>query len=185
MIECAQRKVLYAIKRAICQKLPPSKVICLTTPKTSCDKIVLDANRMYPKNPTQHAADLRMLENCESMAQAFINPVTKTPKQIECIRVDGASDEGPTHEEVQFLWTERHFEKQSFATLVSARNSGASYLNRVELKNGCLALGHANLFIPSIFDGSCLDPTTGKVDPVKLAHNMDLATEVYMNRVNG
>ena len=72
---------------------------------------VVKATAVYPKNPTQHAADLRMLENCESMAQAFINPIAKTPKQIECIRVDGASDKGPSHEEVQFLWTERHFEK--------------------------------------------------------------------------
>ena len=73
----------------------------------------------------------------------------------------------------------------SVATLVSARNSGASYLNRVELQNGCLSLGHANLFIPSTLGGTCMDATSGKVDPLKLAYNMELATEVYINRVNG
>ena len=29
-------------------------------------------------------------------------------ESIECIRVDGASDEGLSHEEVQYWWTERH-----------------------------------------------------------------------------
>lgn len=33
--------------------------------------------------------------------------------------------------------------------MVTARSGGASYLNRVELQNGCLSLGHANIFIPS------------------------------------
>ena len=32
---------------------------------------------------------------------------------------------------------------------VTSRCSGNSFLNRVELQNGCLALGHANLFILS------------------------------------
>ena len=68
---------------------------------------------------------------------------------------------------------------------MSARNSGASYLNRVELQNGCQALAHANLFVPSTLGGSCLDSNTGKVDPEKFKRNMKLATEVYMNRVNG
>ena len=146
---------------------------------------VVKATAVFPKNPTQHAADLKMLEHLEPTAQAFVNPLTKTRKCIECIRVDGASDEGPSHEEVQFLWTERHLVTGCVATLVSARNSGASYLNRVELQNGCLSLGHANLFIPSTLGGTCMDATSGKVDPLKLAHNMELATEVYINRVNG
>ena len=67
---------------------------------------------------------------------------------------------------------------------VNSCNSGASYLNRVELQNGCQALAHANLFVPSTLGGSCLDSNTGKVDPEKFKHNMKLATEVYMNRVN-
>lgn len=58
---------------------------------------VVKTTAAYPKNTTQHAADLRMLGNCESMPRAFINPATKTPKQIECIRVDGASDKGSSH----------------------------------------------------------------------------------------
>ncbi len=32
---------------------------------------------------------------------------------------------------------------------INNQNSGSSYLNRVELQNGCLTLAHANLFIPS------------------------------------
>lgn len=98
--------------------------------------------------------------------------------------MDGASDEGPGHVEVQFWWTMRHHKKPTFITLVTARNSGASYLNRVELQNGCLALTHANLFIPSNLNGSCFDPETGKLDKGRLKCNMDLATEIYIQRVN-
>ena len=46
---------------------------------------------------------------------AFINLVTGFPKLVDCIRVDGASD-GPGHEEVQFWWTKRHFERSKVAT---------------------------------------------------------------------
>ena len=63
------------------------------------------------------------------LLQGFSNPRTCSPKEIECIRVDAASDEGPSHEEVQFWWTERHFKRPTIAT--SARNSGSSHLNRV------------------------------------------------------
>ena len=76
-----------------------------------------------------------MLENEEKTKAAFINPLTEQPKQIECIRVDGAVDEGPSHLEVQFWWTLRHFERPTIATLVTTWDSGASYLNRVELQD--------------------------------------------------
>ncbi len=36
---------------------------------------------------------------------------------VECIRVDGAGDEGPSHLEVQYFWTKRHLEEGSLATL--------------------------------------------------------------------
>ena len=69
-------------------------------------------------------------------------------------------------------------------TLVTTRNSGASYLNRVELQSGCLAVAHANLFIPSNLNGSCFDPSTGKVDQDRLEANLSLATQIYIDRVN-
>ena len=117
---------------------------------------------LFPKNPAQHFKDFEMLESSPDIQPAFINSITGKRKLIECIRVDGASDEGPSHEEVQFMWTARHLSKATIATLVTARNSGSSYLNRVELQNGCLAMAHANLFIPSTLGGSCMDGT--KVD---------------------
>ena len=76
-------------------------------------------------------------------------------------------------------------QRPTVVTLVTARSSGASYLNRVELQNGCLALGHANLFIPSNLNGSCFDPQTGKLDQERLRKNMDQATDIYISRVNG
>ena len=75
--------------------------------------------------------------------------------------------------------------RPTFITLVTARNSGASHLNRVELQNGCLALAHANLFIPSNLSGSCFSPETGKIDFERLKQNMDDATDIYISRANG
>ena len=142
------------------------------------------ASGVYPKNPAQHASDIEMLEQQPEIAPAFIDLTTNQRKLVECVRVDGASDEGPAHEEVQFFWTARHLEKEYIATIVSARNSGASYLNRIELQNGCLALGHANVFIPSTLVGSNIDSNTAKLDKETFTRNMELATDVYINRVN-
>ena len=126
-----------------------------------------------------------MLEQSPEFSAAFLNPVTGDPKIVECIRVDGASDEGPSHEEVQFYRTERHLRKELYATIVTSRCSGSSYLNRVELQNGCLALEHANLFIPSTLSGSNMDLETGKINREQYQKNMNLATDVYINRVDG
>ena len=117
-----------------------------------CAGIVKGAG-IYPKNAAQHAADLTMLENVPTIQPAFMNPQNGNAKQIECIRVDGETDEGPSHQEIQFWWTLRHLRRPTLVTLVTARNSGASYLNRMELQNGCLALAHTNLFIPLNLNG--------------------------------
>ena len=49
---------------------------------------------------------------------------------------------------------------------------------KVELQNGCLALAHSNLFIPSTLGVSS---DIGKVDKQKYTINMDMATDVYTN----
>ena len=146
---------------------------------------VVKAAGIYEKNPAQHYADLEMLEKVNELQPAFINVHSNTNKKIECVRVDGAADEGPSHVEVQFWWCKRHLEQPTHVTLVTARNSGASYMNRVELQNGCLALAHANLFIPSNLNGSCFNPDTGKLDADRLSKNMTSATDLYIERVNG
>lgn len=43
----------------------------------------------------QHMCDLEMLEQKSELQSAFTNPLTGERKAIECIRVDGAGDEGP------------------------------------------------------------------------------------------
>ena len=146
---------------------------------------VVNASGVFPKNPAQHSSDIEMLESVKELKLAFFNPTNEARKFIECIRVDGASDEGPSHTEVQFFWTLRHYTKRYFATLITARSSGCSYMNRVELQNGCLALGHANIFIPSTLCGSNIDTKTGKVDRQRFLENMDKAAYVYINRVDG
>ena len=110
---------------------------------------VVKAFPLHQKNPAQHFADLCMLESKEELKPVFLNLQSGLPKAIECVRVDGATDEGPAHAEVQYWWTKRHISRGRLATLVTTRSSGSSYLNRVELQNGCLSLGHANTFIPS------------------------------------
>ncbi len=147
-----------------------------TTPE-ACVGIV-KPHGIIPKNPSQHASDLCSLKHEESLKPYLID------KEIFCARVDGAGDEGPSHLEVQFLWAEFHVKEQNACTLVTTRHSGGSYLNRVELTNGGLTNAHANLFIPSTLSGSNFDDS-GRVDPAKLQENMKLATEVYINRVQG
>ena len=104
--------------------------------------------------------------DCAFFQKILLNTSTTTGdhKNIECIRVDGSADGGPAHEEVQYWWTRRHLETKSLATLVSTRNSGRSFKNRVGLQIGCLALGHANTFIPSTLNGSCVQ--NGKVNEI-------------------
>lgn len=143
---------------------------------------VVKAKKLFFKNPAQHYADMMMIEGNEETKPAFVNPVTGKRKEIECIRVDGGGDEGPVHQEVQYWWTKRHLIKGTKAIMVTTRSSGSSYKNRVELQNGCLALGHANLFIPSTLNGSCM--VSGKIDADLLCKNLDSAIDVYISRVD-
>ena len=109
---------------------------------------VVKASHVHQKSPSQHMADLTMLEKMGELSHLFRN------KLVEYVRVDGASDEGPSHLEVQFLWTERHYKKGSLVTMITSRCSGDSRLNRVELQNSHLSKGHSNTFIPSTLAGS-------------------------------
>lgn len=116
-----------------------------------CAGVVKAPIGLHPKNPCQHSEDLKMLQNQEELSAAFCNLATGEPKAIDAIRVDGATDEGPSHDEVQYYWSERHLIKNKVATLVTTRSSGSSYLNRVELQNGCLSQAHSNTFFHTIY----------------------------------
>lgn len=145
---------------------------------------VVKATGVQEKNPSQHAADLEIVENMALTRPLFFKELTETHKEVECIRVDGSTDEGPSHHEVQFMWTERHVCKSTKVMLVSTRCSGDSYLNRVELQNGCLSRGHSNLFIPSTLHGSPYG-SDGKIDEAKYKNNMTAAVQQYVERVDG
>ncbi|CAB3986652.1 Hypothetical predicted protein [Paramuricea clavata] len=144
---------------------------------------VVKAPVLFNKNSLQHFADLELLSQKKHSKSAFINPVTGKKKEIECVRVDGGYDEGPSHLEVQYWWTVRHLKCSSHAELVTLRNSSASLRNRVELQNGCLALCHANLFIPSTLHGSCT-LESGKVNEEVLKNNLGSAIDVYISHVD-
>lgn len=156
----------------------------LTTSEICCG--VVKASIVHEKNPAQHAADLKMLEGMKELSPVFYKEVNGKMqlKDIECIRVDGAGDEGPSHVEVQFLWAERHYQQPTRVTLVTARCSGDSFLNRVELQNGCLARGHANVFIPSTLCGAPYNKDTGDYDERKHCDNMEAALRQYIERVD-
>lgn len=49
--------------------------------------------------------------------------------------------------------------------------------------NSCIAKAHANLYIPSTLSGSNID--ANGVNAKKISENLDIATDVYIDRVNG
>ncbi len=63
-----------------------------TTPSTCL--AVVKLHFVFAKNPPEHAADLYIMIPNSNLVD--VN------KDVECIRVDGDSDEGPSHAEVQF-----------------------------------------------------------------------------------
>ena len=84
---------------------------------------------------------------------------------------------------MQFMWTEWHFKMAKVCTFVTSRFSGGSYLSHIELLNGCLAVGHSNVFIPSTILGS--NRNTDGIDNEKLQANLDAASDVYINTMTG
>lgn len=142
---------------------------------------IVKAQSLHCKNPTQHDADFTMLQQKEVLAPVFENLLTGKRKSILCVCCDGSSDEGPSHEEVQFLWTERHLTEENEVTLVTTRSSGSSYFNRIELQNGCLSRAHSNLFIPSTLNGSCTT-ASGIVDKDVNHQNLSDAIDIYIQR---
>ena len=145
---------------------------------------VVKAVPLHSKNPAQHFNDLNEIETYLDVQPAFFNCLSGERKTKVCVRVDGGHDEGPTHKEVQFWWTCYHLDKASRVLILTTRDSGSSNKNRVELQNGCLAVAHSNLFIPSTLNGSCLDSQSGNVDEGKLKQNLSDAIDVYISRVN-
>ena len=57
-------------------------------------------------------------------------------------------------------------------------------LNLVELQNGCMAITHVNLLIPSTLAGFNIDSETGKLHKERFTLNMKMTTVVYINWVN-
>lgn len=72
---------------------------------------VVKAPKVHLKNPAQHAAGTEELEKAEQLHPVFVKVVTRKPKSVECVRVDGAADEDPAYEEVQFWWAAPHIAK--------------------------------------------------------------------------
>ena len=61
---------------------------------------IVKAVGLFEKNPSQHIADYEMLTNERLLRGAFFESDKFKPDQ--CIRVDGATDEGPSYSEVSF-----------------------------------------------------------------------------------
>lgn len=59
---------------------------------------IVKASGLHEKNPSQHAADLEKVEKLEVSRHLFLSEGEAVAKEIECERVDGGSDEGPSHQ---------------------------------------------------------------------------------------
>lgn len=140
---------------------------------------IVKASGLHEKSPSQHTTDLQKVENLDVSRHIFLSDGEDIAKEIECVRVDGGADEGPVHHEVQFSWTVRHVARPTKITMVTKRCSGDSYLNRVELQNGCLSKGHSNTFIPSTLCGSPFSESGG-IDEDKYKANMSAALDQYI-----
>ena len=79
-----------------------------------------------------------MLSELKEFSSIFCTHQTHSCKDIDYIRVDGSVDEGPSHEVVQYWWIEWHINNKKVSTLLTSRSSSSSYLNHVELQNGCI-----------------------------------------------
>ena len=67
--------------------------------------------------------------------------------------MDGATNERPIHAEAPFMSTERHLKHGNLCTLrVMPSFVGGSYLNKVELQNGFLALELIHPFNDSLIE---------------------------------
>lgn len=62
-------------------------------------------------------SDIEILEGAAELATSSCILTLETERLLKCIRVDEASDEGPSHQEVQYWWTVRHLSKGYYAIL--------------------------------------------------------------------
>ena len=60
-----------------------------------------------PNNPTQHYGDIEMLSGLPEL-QPALTKSSGLPKRNERVRLDGANNEGPRHDEVRFWWIDIH-----------------------------------------------------------------------------
>ena len=77
---------------------------------------VVKPHHLFEKTPTQHFYDFKMLKENDEL-----NPWMEG-KAVHCVRVDGAGDEGPAHDEVQFCWTMLHISERTDCTGVTLKN---------------------------------------------------------------
>ena len=66
--------------------------------------------------------------------------------------------------------------------MLTTKVAGGSYLNKVELQNGRLALGHSNIYITPTTFGTNF--TNGKLDEAKLHQNIKASISVYTSQIN-
>ena len=55
---------------------------------------IVKASKLHEKSPSQHADDIVELERVDVLKSAFYKENTQEPKDVECVQVDGAGDEG-------------------------------------------------------------------------------------------
>ena len=93
---------------------------------------------------------------------------------------------GPTahsYTVVQFMWTKRRIKHCQLSAMLTTKIAGGSYLNKVELQNGRLALGHSNIYTTPTTYGTNF--TNRKLEEAKLHQNIKVSIRVYTSQING
>ena len=90
---------------------------------------VVKANGVFPKDAAQHAG-FSLFTILPYLSPVFTNPTDNLPKLIQCIRVDGCNDEGPSH-----AWGSPILLDCQTPTVITFTTWSP---NRVELQNGCI-----------------------------------------------
>ena len=121
---------------------------------------VFKGAKIYPKNQTEHV----LISKCCQMLQNLVNPSTGNPKRLECVCVNGATDEGPSHDEVKFWWAARHLKRVTMVTSRSSRTVVWPWHTQI-----CSYLQ------------PCLDLPSGELDMDRVRNNLELATSVYIH----
>ena len=149
---------------------------------------VVKIDKLEPSTPSQHAADLYMLQQLDDLrTQTLFRTSDGGYKSIEHVECDGGPDEDPEKNEVRFLQTERamggplfKLEQRRAQVGATTRSAADTPLNVVERQNGQETETISTFHAATNACGSLLDEVSGTLDQRKVeamwCHHADRLT---------